>query len=135
MTTMHEVRKQARHEFHEHGEPTRSDQHYLPAVDIYETAEAVIVEAEMPGIGKEDVELSLKEGELTIFGKMPPGPPVDRETVLHRECEPGNYLRRFSVAESIDQENISAVMADGILTVTLPKLQPAPPKKIAIKTA
>jgi HSP20 family protein len=136
MTTRQELQTQARRELRAHNEPTRTDKQYLPAVDIYETAEAVIVEAEMPGIDKTDVELSLKEGVLNIFGKMTATPvAVDKETVLLREFEPGSYLRRFSVAESIDQEKISAVMADGMLTLTLPKQQPAQPKKIAVKAA
>ena len=135
MTTIHELQHQKRQETREHGEPTRSERQYLPAVDIHETGEAVIVEAEMPGIAKEGVELHLEDGILTIFAGMPAGKTESAEIMLHREYESGNYLRRFSVAESIDQEKISAVMTDGILTLTLPKQQPTPPKKIEIKTS
>lgn len=113
------------------GETTKNETYYAPQVDIYETEKEVIVVADMPGVQPEGVDLSLEDNILTIQGR--------REEVTHsgrmvlEEYEPGHYLRRFTVAETIDQEGIEASLADGVLRVRLPKAAPAQPKKIAVK--
>ncbi len=113
------------------GETTKNETYYAPQVDIYETEKEVIVVADMPGVQPEGVDLSLEDNILTIQGR--------REEVAHsgrmvlEEYEPGHYLRRFTVAETIDQEGIEASLADGVLRVRLPKTAPAQPKKIAVK--
>ncbi|NQS72152.1 MAG: Hsp20/alpha crystallin family protein [Desulfobulbaceae bacterium] len=113
------------------GETTKNETYYAPQVDIYETEKEVIVVADMPGVQPEGVDLSLEDNILTIQGR--------RKEVAHsgrmvlEEYEPGHYLRRFTVAETIDQEGIEASLADGVLRVRLPKAAPAQPKKIAVK--
>ena len=114
------------------GEPTKPERNFVPAVDISETDEAVTVLADMPGVAKEGVEISLEEDTLTIKG-IRSANGNKNERVLLREFETGNYLRRFTIAEIIDQTKIEAAMADGVLTLKLPKVEPAKPKKIAVK--
>lgn len=83
------------------------------------------------GVLPDGVDLSLEDNVLTIQGR--------REEEKHggrmvlEEYEPGHYLRRFTVAKTIDQEHIEASLADGVLRVRLPKAAPAQPKKIAVK--
>lgn len=132
--TEKEMQVQQKQEVMQPGEPTKPEKFYVPAVDIFETDEAVHVLAEMPGVGREGVEVNLEEGTLTIRGTMAT-PEHEGETVLLREFEPGHYLRKFSVAETIDQEQIQARMADGVLTLVLPKVAPARPRRIEVKGA
>lgn len=115
------------------GEPTKPEKRYVPAVDIFETADAVTMLAEMPGVAKEGVEIDIEDGTLTLKGTMAPQTAAG-ETVLLKEFESGSYLRRFSLAETIDQEKIEARMADGVLTLVLPKVAPAKPRKIEVKS-
>jgi HSP20 family protein len=114
------------------GEPTRPERYYVPSVDIYETQDAVTILAEMPGVGKEGVEIDLEDGTLTIKG-FRTDQKNEGETMLLQEFESGSYMRKFSVAETIDQGKIEAKMADGILTLVLPKVEPAKPRKIEVK--
>jgi len=130
--TEKEMQIQRKKEVQQAGEPTKSEKFYVPAVDIYETPEAVHVLAEMPGVSKEGVEVQLDDDTLTISGTVSPGG-YDGETLLFKEFEPGNYLRKFTVAETIDQENIQAKMADGVLALVLPKVAPAKPRRIEVK--
>lgn len=115
------------------GEPTRPERYFVPAVDIYETGEVVLLRAEMPGVDREGVDINLENDTLTIRGtKATNG--GGEEQVLLQEFETGHYLRRFTIAETIDQEKIVATMADGLLNLTLPKVEPARPRKIEVKT-
>lgn len=130
--TSNELKLSSKKEAQLAGEATKTEKHFSPAVDIYETEQEVVVQAELPGVDKEHVEINLENGVLTIRGTTTYEPAAER--YLLQEFESGHYIRRFSLAETIEQEKIGAVMSDGILTVTLPKTQPAKPKKIAIAT-
>lgn len=130
--TDQELKVHKKQQVQQSGEPTKPEKQFVPAVDIFETEEAVTVRAEMPGVPKEGVVIHLEEGKLTIKGSR-----VcdigDTETVLLKEYETGSYFRQFAVAETIDQEKISATMNNGILTLVLPKVAPAKPKKIEVR--
>ena len=131
--TEKELKVQQKQEVEQKGEPTRPSKQYFPAVDIYETAEAVTLLADMPGVGKEAIDIKLEEGILTLKGTARPANLKGRRVLL-QEYEAGQYIRRFTISESIDQEKISATMADGVLKVILPKVKPAQPRKIEVKT-
>ncbi|MBU2538434.1 MAG: Hsp20/alpha crystallin family protein [Proteobacteria bacterium] len=130
--TENEMQIQQRQEVQQSGEPTKPEKQYVPAVDIFETAEAVNVLAEMPGVAKEGVEIELENETLTIRGTMV-SPVCQGETLLLQEFEQGHYLRKFTVAETIDQEKIQATMADGVLTLVLPKVAPVKPRRIEVR--
>ena len=130
--TEKEMQIQRKQEVQQAGEPTKPEKQYVPAVDIFETAEAVNVLAEMPGVAREGVEIELENETLTIRGVMAPCG-CEGETVLLREFAPGSYLRKFTVAETIDQEKIQATMADGVLTLVLPKVAPVKPRRIEVR--
>ena len=113
------------------GESTKNETYFAPQVDIYETDREVTVIADMPGVTVEGVDLALEDNILTIQGRRAPQGQPGR--IILEEYETGHYLRRFTVAENIDQEKIAAALADGVLTVRLPKAMPTQPRKIEVK--
>ena len=130
--TEKEMHVSKKKEVQQAGEPTKAERQFLPAVDIFETDAAVTVLAEMPGVDKGGVDINLEDDVLTIKGKRE-GEVGKEEVVLLKEYESGSYLRKFTVSEMIDQDQIEATMQDGILTLKLPKIAPAKPRKIEVK--
>jgi HSP20 family molecular chaperone IbpA len=114
-------------------EGTRSQEQYMaPPVDIYETAEGLVVNADLPGVAKENMDIRVENYLLTIRGKaahMAPGNPIYREYGLV------NFFRQFELNERVDQSKISAELKHGVLTLNLPKAEEAKPKKIDVKIA
>jgi HSP20 family protein len=104
-----------------------------PLVNIRETDTEIVLEAEMVGLTKEDVNLELKDDELVITGKVRPYETPQGYTVIHRERCPYEYVRRFVLGETIDRARIDAQYENGILTVTLHKVEAVRPKRILIK--
>ncbi len=105
----------------------------IPRVAIREDSGAVILEAEMPGIEKNDFEINVEGDELTIRGKRKPQD-SDRK-ILRQESDTSDYLRTFVLGEEIDTSNIEAKLNNGILILTLHKKKEAAPQKIAITSA
>lgn len=129
-----ELQTQQKMEIQQNGEPTKPVRQFVPAVDIFEDDNSVTLLAEMPGIGKNGLEVKLDDGTLSIDGNIPVANEMEGKTILLQEFESGNYTRKFTISETIDQDKIEAVMANGILKLVLPKIKPAKPKKIEIKT-
>jgi len=104
---------------------------YRPEVDIWESAEAITIAADLPGVRKEDVEIDLRDDVLTIHGRVGLG---DYEGLrpVYGEYNVGNYYRRFTLGDVIDQSKISANVTDGVLTLTLPKHAKAMPRRITL---
>jgi HSP20 family protein len=106
---------------------------WLPAVNVTETPETVIVTAEVPGIEPKDIEISVVGDTLTLRGERR----IDREekgkTWYRREIMGGRFTRAFTLPASVDAEHIDAVTKAGILTVTLPKRAEAKARKIEVK--
>lgn len=126
-----ELRVQERQDAHTADESTKDEPCYAPQVDIYETDSDVFVEADMPGVAADGVDISLEDGVLVIQGRRAAESREGR--MLLEEYAPGHYLRRFTVAETIDQEGIEATLADGALKLRLPKAAPAKPRKIEVR--
>jgi HSP20 family protein len=101
-----------------------------PAVNISETDTEYRVHAELPGIDKKDVKVSVDDGVLTVQGSREMRKEEeDKKRKYHRvECSYGNFSRSFSLPDSADWENIAADFKDGVLDVSIPKL-PEPQKK------
>ena len=104
----------------------------VPPVDIYETADDVILVADVPGVTKENLQLDIDKDELTIRGIFLK-PDAGGEKLID-ECVYGEYNRTFTLGDTIDKEKIAAKLSDGVLTLTLPKQERVKPKKIAIET-
>jgi len=127
-----EMQVYQKQEVRQAGEPTKPERYFVPAVDIYETDEAVHLLAEMPGVDRSGVEINLENDTLTIKGHKS-GNGGSEERVLLWEFETGHYQRRFTIAETIDQAKIEASMADGLLNLVLPKVEPAKPRRIEVQ--
>lgn len=104
----------------------------IPAVDIIENKDEYTLYADMPGVAKENLDISIENMELTISGKIED---AGSEKPSYREFELGNYKRKFLLNQEIDSEKISASLDRGVLTLALPKREAAKPRQIEIKTA
>ena len=111
-------------------ETTSGEPRFNPLVDIWESEQGLTVVADMPGVTADGLSVDLREIVLTIYGKVLPE--AAGRKVLSREYEVGDYYRQFSLSDQIYQEKIAASMRDGVLTLTLPKLAPAQPRKITV---
>jgi HSP20 family protein len=107
---------------------------WAPPIDVYETRDAYVVTAELPGLTREQVNLAAEESRLTIQGKREARPAAGDSVHYHQvERGHGTFRRVFEFAEKIDGDRITADLADGVLTVTIPKAPPAPPRKIEVR--
>ncbi len=110
---------------------TREETRYLvPPVDIFETKEALTVVVDLPGVGKDNVDIRVEEGILTIKGSADYEPPVNP---LHGEFNLQGYYRQFELSDEVDQSRISAESKNGVLTLILPKAEKSKPRQIKVK--
>lgn len=109
---------------------TRPAEYVSPPVNIFETKDGYVLEAEMPGVNKEGLEVTLEGTEITITGHRESeavnGP------VIFRERHLADYQRAFDLDPAIDMTKISARMDQGVLTLTLPKSERVKPRKITV---
>ena len=115
-------------------EQTRPGLVFTPVVDIFETEQALTLLADMPGVKPEHLDIDLRDNTLTLTGDVE-SPDTAGEEALLSEYETGNYYRQFTLSEVIDQEKINAKLTDGVLRLTLPKVEKATPKKIEVKSS
>jgi HSP20 family protein len=113
-------------------ESTRDVPSYIPAVDIYESPEALTLVADMPGVGPEGVAIDVHDNQLTLRGTV--STEREKERVLLQEYGVGDYSREFTLGRMIDQSKIEASMKHGVLTLTLPKAEAIRPRKITVTT-
>ena len=103
---------------------------YMPAVDIYEDNNAVVLYADMAGVNENGVDIVLEKNILTIDGKTDFDHP-EKHPVYTREYGVGDYHRTFQLNDEFDSEKISAVVKDGVLKIVLPRVAPTK-KKISV---
>ncbi|MBE7551438.1 MAG: Hsp20/alpha crystallin family protein [Anaerolineales bacterium] len=115
-------------------ERTRARKAYVPRADIFETKDAVVVVADMPGVDENTIDITLEKGVLSINGFVEQDRP-DNYSLAYAEYEVGDYFRRFTLSNEVDQENIQATVKNGVLRLHLPKVGPAQAKKISVKAA
>ena len=113
-------------------EQTKPGPTFTPAVDIFETEEALTLVADMPGVIPEDLSIDLHENVLTLSGGVAP-PESSGEIDIYREYRTGQYMREFSLGRLIDQSKIEAKLSDGVLHLIMPKSEAATPSKISVK--
>ena len=104
-----------------------------PKVNVYEYDDKVGIVAEIPGLDKKQLEVSVEEGVLTISGDKHSTFESDGAKVLRRELKQSSFKRQFELGELLDGDNISANFKDGILSVSVPKVEPEKPKKHTVK--
>ena len=107
---------------------------FLPPADIYETNDAIVVMAEMPGVGPDGVDITLERRVLTIRGRSSANERTGYQRV-YNEYADGDYERVFTLSEAIDRDKIEATLRDGVLHLVLPKAEPARARRIELKTS
>ena len=112
----------------------RSGNWFVPAADVYETSEKVVLVMDMPGVCSECAHVNIVDDELIVTGHVTHGEDED-DYVLHREYDVGHYHRHFGLPEAIDRNQIEAIMADGTLTVAMSKLEEVKPRRIPVRVA
>jgi|LSQX01.2.fsa_nt_gb HSP20 family protein len=90
---------------------------YGPAVDVYQTDDEVVVKAQLPGVKKEDIDVTIEDNMLTIRAETRREEEVDEEGYFRRELRYGTWARRLPLPAAVDEEQVSAKMADGVLEV------------------
>ena len=111
-------------------EARREPPYVLPEVNIFETKDGYAVEAEMPGVSKDGLEVTLEGNELTIVGHR--HNEVVNGTPIFRERNLADYRRAFELDPAIDAKRIAAKMDQGVLTLTLPKSEGVKPRRITV---
>ena len=106
---------------------------WMPSVDIYEQPDAVVIEAELPGLTKEDVSVKLENHTLTIQGERKLAHEDNRENYHRVERAYGSFARSFTLPTNVDTEKINAEFKDGVLQILLPKREEAKPRQIEVK--
>src|SRR6266581_5386415 len=107
---------------------------WSPALDLYQNNDNVIVRVELPGMRKEDIEISLQDGMLTISGERK-REKAEGDKAERTERYVGKFRRSISLPTMVDSNKVSATYRDGILSVTLPKAEEAKPKQIQVNVA
>lgn len=106
---------------------------YAPPVDLWEDQDAYWVEAELPGVKAEDVDIDLEENVLTLKGERRLERSTEEEGYRHTERVYGKFTRAFRLPESVDADQVEADLADGVLKIRLPKKPEAKARKIEVK--
>ena len=106
---------------------------WAPAFDVYEEKDNFVVKAELPGLKKEDINVSLQDGSLVISGERKSETKSEGAEVYRAERYFGKFQRSVSVPTPVAANAVAAEYKDGILTVTLPKSEEAKPKQIEVK--
>lgn len=112
-------------------EPARTVRRFIPNVDILETGDEIIVQAEIPGVSPDGIDVSYEQGVLTIRGSAPERPRSGRQLMC--EYAVGDFHRQFRIGEGLDSNAIQAEYALGVLTLRLPKTASTRSRRIPIQ--
>lgn len=126
-----EVAPREKRELTQEQERTEAGRLFSPYTDIHETERAVVVSMEVPGVDKNAIDIQLEKGVLTVKGTID-GAKYDALRPIYSEYNVGNFVRTFHVSTKIDGAAISATVADGVLTIELPKAKEALARRISV---
>ncbi|MFW6065553.1 MAG: Hsp20/alpha crystallin family protein [Planctomycetota bacterium] len=107
---------------------------WFPPLEISEREDAVVVQAELPGMNREDIDISVQDNHLTLTGEKKETEEQQEGDFYHSERRYGTFRREIPLPAGVDADNVDANYRDGVLTVTLPKSEEAKPRKIEIKS-
>jgi HSP20 family protein len=114
-------------------EPTRAEEVFgAPPVDIFEDEDSLVVQADLPGIAPEGLDVRVEQRVLTITAHAEPPP---SGTPLHREYELTNFFRQFQLPEEVDTARIQAELKQGVLTLRLPRAPKEQPRRIEVRAS
>jgi HSP20 family protein len=106
---------------------------WLPRADLAEADDSYIISLDMPGVPRENINLSFEEGQLKIFGERPAAPEVEGAQFVRIERHFGRFYRAFNFATDVDPEKIDAKFKDGVLQITVGKASRASSRRIEVK--
>jgi HSP20 family protein len=132
MTTQEMALQQQKKELTATQERTEAGKFYSPYTDIIESENEVLVSMEVPGVDKAAIDIQLEKGVLTVTANIDSRKYEDLEPI-YTEYNVGNFVRSFTLSTKIDSAKIAASVADGVLTVRLPKAAEALPRRIEIR--
>ena len=127
-----EIQVKPKQELSASAEQTRPGLVFTPSVDIFETDRDITLLADLPGVTSDNLTIDLRENTLTLTGDVEFAAGADEECLLI-EYETGKYHRQFSLSNIIDQNEINARLKDGVLRLTLPKVEEATPRRVEVK--
>jgi len=104
-----------------------------PLMNVYDSKDEIVVTAELPGLSKERVNITISDGILTLSGNLEPLSKVKNMTAVRKERSEGKFEKTLRIPAKVMQDSIRASFSNGILTITLPKSEEAKPKTIAIE--
>jgi len=104
-----------------------------PKVNVYEYDDKIGIVAEIPGLNKKQLNVDVEDGVLTISGDKHSTFEEDGAKVIRRELKQSSFKRSFELGEQLDGDNIAANFKDGVLSVSIPKIEPEKPKKTSVK--
>jgi HSP20 family protein len=105
---------------------------WMPAVDIHEEDDRFVLSADIPGVERKDVEITLEDGVLTIKGERHAGSEEKRKGFHRSERVYGTFMRQFTLPDTVNPENISASVREGVLHIEIPKQARPEPRKISV---
>lgn len=108
---------------------------WVPPVDIFEKNENLVLRVELPGVEKDDIQISVENGVLSLHGQRRRDQEIDEKNSYRLERSYGAFGRSFSLPTTVDASKIVASYRDGVLEVTLPKAEEAKPKRVPIQAA
>lgn len=108
---------------------------WVPPVDIFEQNENLVIRAEIPGVSKDDLDVKIENGVLTLRGERKSSSDITEANAYRMERMAGTFERSFKLPTTVDATKVEAVYKDGILEVTVPKAETAKPKKVEIRAA
>jgi HSP20 family protein len=114
------------------GEGSIATAEWAPAVDIKEEADKFVLQADIPGVKPEDIDVSMEEGVLTIKGEKKTEAKIEEKNYKRIERTYGSFYRRFSLPDTANPDAISARSKHGVLEITIPKREAVQPKKINV---
>ena len=131
MTQSRALQPQEKKELVSKEETTVPVRYFVPTTDIFETEDALTVVMEVPGVGRDAINITTENDVLKIEAKIDPAK-YDGMEPLYTEYNVGHFARSFTLSNKIDRQQISAKLEDGVLTLTLKKAKEAVPRKISV---
>ncbi len=106
---------------------------WTPAVDIREEENRYVLAADIPGVARENIDISLEDSVLTVKGERTIDSGENAETYRRRERSHGSFVRQFTLPDTVNAEAISATVTDGVLEIGIPKQEKPEPRKITVR--
>ena len=131
MAKSQDIQVKEKQELRTSAEQTKPGPVFTPAVDIFESEKEITLMADLPGVRADKLTIDLRDDILSLSGEVS-APEQKGEEGIHLEYEVGTFVRQFTLSEVIDQKHIEASLKDGVLRLSLPKVEKAKPRKISV---